>query len=83
MAEHVHDAYEVSPKHSVKLFIGFLKGKSAVRIYRKAGIKRVAGLDFWARGYCVSTVELDEATVYKYILEQKKEDKKQLNLFEN
>ena len=37
--------------------IGFLKGKSAVRIHRNLlGNKRVVGLHFWSRGYCVSTL---------------------------
>ena len=65
----------------ISFVIGFLKGKSAVRIHRKAGNKRVTGLHFWARGYCVSTVGLDEATVRKYIREQEKADKQQLELF--
>ena len=68
-------------KHSIAFVIGFLKGKSAVRIHRLAGNKRVTGLHFWARGYCVSTVGLDEATVRQYIREQEKVEKQQLKLF--
>ena len=81
MADHVHMCLRVPPKHSIAFVIGFLKGKSAVRIHRKAGNKRVTGLHFWTRGYCVSTVGLDEATVRKYIREQEKADKQQLELF--
>ena len=55
--------------------IGFLKRKNAVRIHRKAGNKRVTGLHFWARGYWVSTVGLNEARVRKYIREQEKAEK--------
>ena len=51
MADHVHMCLRVPPKHSIAFVIGFLKGKSAVRIHRKAGNKRVTGLHFWARGY--------------------------------
>jgi len=40
----------------------------------------VSGLHFWARGYCVSTVGLDEATIRKYIREQDKIEQKQLEL---
>ena len=51
--------------------IGFLKGKSAIRIHRQVlGTKRMTGLSFWARGYCVSTVGLDEETIRKYIRDQ-------------
>jgi len=63
MPDHVHMCLRVPPKHSIAFVIGFLKGKSAVRIHRRAGNKRVTGLHFWAKGYCVSTVGLDEATV--------------------
>ena len=49
-----------------------LKGKSAVRIHRQSGEKRVFGLHFWAVGYCVSTVGLDEQTIREYIRQQEK-----------
>ncbi len=81
MADHVHMCLRVPPKHSIAFVIGFLKGKSGVRLHRKAGNKRVTGLHFWARGYCVSTVGLDEETVRKYIREQEKTDNQQLDLF--
>ena len=48
--------------------IGFLKGKSAVRIHRELlRERRMTGLHFWAKGYCVSTVGLDEERIRKYI----------------
>ena len=52
------------PKYSIAFVIGFLKGKSAVLIHRTLlGKPKVSGLHFWTRGYCVSTVGLDEATI--------------------
>ncbi len=81
MVDHVHMCLRVPPKHSIAFVIGFLKGKSAVRIHRTASNKRVTGLHFWARGYCVSTVGLDEATIRQYIREEEKADKQQLELF--
>ncbi len=58
--------------------IGFIKGKSAVRIHRQIlGKKKVAGLHFWSRGYCVSTVGLNEETIRKYIREQEALKKRQ------
>jgi putative transposase len=72
---------KIPPKYSVAHAIGFLKGKSAVRIHREIlNNKRVTGLHFWARGYCVSTVGLDEETIKKYIREQEDNEKKQLEL---
>jgi len=71
MPDHVHMCLRIAPKFSVALVIGFLKGKSAVRIHRQIlGHKRVTGMHFWARGYCVSTVGLDEETIRRYIREQ-------------
>ena len=58
-------------KYSVSYTIGFLKGKSALRIHRWVlDSKKTTGLNFWARGYCVSTVGLDEAVIRQYIRNQ-------------
>lgn len=81
MPDHVHMCLRVPPKYSIAYVIGFLKGKSAVKIHSKIGNKRVTGLHFWSRGYCV-TVGLDEATIRKYIREQEKAENKQLDLFD-
>ena len=71
MADHIHMCLRIAPKFSVAFVIGFLKGKSAVRIHRNIlGHKRVTGMHFWAKGYCVSTVGLDEETIRRYIREQ-------------
>ena len=37
--------------------------------------RMVWGRTFWARGYCVSTVGLDEETVREYIRYQEQTDK--------
>ena len=81
MPDHVHMCLRVPPKFSIAFVIGFLKGKSAVRIHRSVGNKRVTGLHFWSRGYCVSTVGLDEETIRKYIREQEKHENQQQSLF--
>ena len=79
MPDHIHMCLRFPPKYSIAFVIGFLKGKSAVLIHRTVlGKKQVAGLHFWARGYCVSTVGLDEETIRKYIREQEKNEKEQL-----
>jgi putative transposase len=73
MADHVHMCVSIPPKYSVAHSIGFLKGKSAVRIHRELlRERRMTGLHFWATGYCVSTVGLDEDRIRKYIREQDK-----------
>jgi putative transposase len=81
MADHVHMCLRVPPKYSVTFVIRFLKGKSAVRIHRQImDHKRVTGLHFWSRGYCVSTVGLDEKTIRAYIREQDALESKQQDL---
>ena len=58
MPDHVHLLLSVPPKFSIANTVGFLKGKSAIRINRDLG--KVKGTmywrAFWSRGYCVSTV---------------------------
>ena len=81
MSDHVHMCLRVPPKFSIAFVIGYIKGKSAVRIHRNVLEKpRVTGLHFWARGYCVSTVGLDETAIRTYIREQEKVEKQQLEL---
>ena len=54
----------------------YIKGKSAITIARKYGgrARNFTGEAFWARGYFVSTVGLDEAMVRAYIRSQEEED---------
>jgi putative transposase len=59
--------------------IGFLKGKSAIRVHREflGREKNLTGLHFWARGYCVSTIGLDEQVIRAYIRTQENEARRQ------
>ena len=83
MNDHVHLCLSIPPKYSVAYTIGFLKGKSAVRIHRELmQERRMAGLHFWATGYWVSTVGRDEGAVRKYIREQEERDRQQNKLFD-
>ena len=61
---------------SVSSFMGYLKGKSAMMVFDKhADLKyKFGNRHFWASGYYVSTVGLNEATIAKYIREQEKQD---------
>lgn len=78
MADHVHMCLSIPPKFSVAHTVGFLKGKSAVRIHRELlRERRVVGLHFWSTGYCVSTVGLDEGRIRKYIREQRELESRQ------
>ena len=76
MPDHVHLLLEIPPKMSVSYFMGYLKDKSSLMIFEKhTNLKYKFGNgNFWATGYYVSTVGLNEATIRKYIREQENED---------
>ncbi len=76
--DHVHMILSIPPKFSVSEVVGFLKGKCAIKIFDKhlSLKKRYWGRHFWAKGYCVSTVGLDEVKVRKYVKWQREKDKR-------
>ena len=77
MGDHVHMCLSIPPKFSVANTVGFLKGKSAIQIHRRYLGKQhnFTGFHFWAKGYCASTVGLDEGLVRAYIRNQEAEEK--------
>lgn len=82
MTDHIHMLLQIPPKYSVANTVGFLKGKSAIKIFREyQQVKRnFTGRHFWARGYCVSTVGLEEKVVRDYIRNQEREEIRQEQL---
>ena len=76
MPDHIHMLVSIPPKTSVSSFMGYLKGKSALMIFDKhANLKyKFGNRHFWAEGYYVSTVGLNEATIRKYIQDQERDD---------
>ena len=83
-SDHVHMCVSIPPKFAVSSVVGYLKGKSAISIARNftARKRNFAGESFWARGYYVTTVGLDEESLRTYIREQEAQDAKleQLNM---
>ena len=84
--DHLHLVLSFTPKYSISEVVGFLKGKSAIKIFDINGDlkKRYWGRHFWARGYCVSTIGLDEEQIRKYVRWQLKKNRTmdQLKLWE-
>ena len=76
MPDHIHMCISVPPKYSIAMTIGYLKGKSAIQIHREIlGVKRnFTNKNFWTRGYCVSTIGLNEEQIREYIKNQEKLD---------
>ena len=83
--DHVHMLLSIPPKEAVAQVLGYIKGKSAIHIARTYLGRRqnFTGQHFWARGYYVSTVGRDEATIREYIKKQQAEDQRldQLDMF--
>ncbi|MHB1634178.1 IS200/IS605 family transposase [Acidiferrobacter thiooxydans] len=85
MSDHVHMMISIPPKYAVSQVVGYIKGKSAIHLARVYGERKrnFVGQHFWARGYFVSTVGRDEATIREYIRNQEQEDQRldQMNLW--
>jgi putative transposase len=75
--DHIHLVLTIPPKYSVSEVVGFLKGKSAIKIFDMYPVlkKRYWGRHFWAKGYCVSTVGLNEEQIKEYVRWQLKKDR--------
>ena len=84
--DHNHMVVLVPPKYQISEVVGFLKGKSAIKVFNLHTElkKRYWGRHFQARGYCVSTVGLDEEQIRKYVKWQLHKDKRmdQLELWD-
>ena len=67
--DHVHLVVSIAPKYAVSEFMGYLKGKLALRLFRQYAHlgKRYWGRHLGSRGYCVSTIGLDEEKIRKYV----------------
>jgi len=76
--DHVHLLVLVPPKISISSFIGVVKGRTAIRVFNKfRNLKQKPywGNHFWARGYCVDTIGLNEEMIRKYVKYQEKKEK--------
>ncbi len=76
--DHVHLLVLVPPKISISSFVGVVKGRTAIRVFNKfRNLKRKPywGNHFWARGYCVDTIGLDEEKIRKYVKYQEKRER--------
>ena len=77
--DHVHMLVSIPPKLSVSNYVGIIKGKTAITLFEKKRYLREKpywGNHFWARGYFVSTVGIDENLIKRYIQHQESEERK-------
>ena len=76
--DHVHLVVSIPPKVAVSELVGILKGKTAIKLLKSyPGMRKKPywGNHFWSRGYCVSTVGLDEEKIRRYVKYQEPREK--------
>lgn len=71
--DHVHMCLSVPPKLSPSEVMKRIKGATSERIFREFPElrRRYWGQHFWARGFFVSSIGIDEETIKKYIQSQR------------
>lgn len=77
--DHIHLVVSIPPKVSISELMGILKGKLAIKLFKsypKMKQKPYWGNHFWARGYFVSTVGIDEDVIKRYVKYQEEEEKR-------
>ncbi len=84
--DHIHMLVSIPPKMSVSGVMGYLKGKSSLRIFQKWGNMKFAyrNREFWCKGYYVDTVGKNTKAIKEYIENQLKVDKEsdQISMFD-
>nr|NQU94035.1 IS200/IS605 family transposase [Bacteroidota bacterium] len=78
--DHIHLIASVPPKISISTLMGILKGKTAIKIFKsypQLRTKPYWGNHFWAKGYCVDTIGLDEDKIKKYVKYQEEQERKE------
>jgi putative transposase len=76
--DHIHIVIEIAPKYAISMLMGYLKGKLSYSLfgrYERLG-RRYWGRHLWSRGYCVTTVGIDEEMVRQYVRWQEKQEKR-------
>ena len=68
--DHIHAIVIIPPKISVSELMGMLKGKTAILLFKgRPNLKKKPywGNHFWSRGYCVTTLGMDEEKIRRYV----------------
>ena len=70
MNDHIHLVTIIPPKLSISELMGILKGKTAIAVFNQHKSLRTKpywGNHFWSRGYCVTTIGMDEEKIRRYV----------------
>jgi putative transposase len=76
--DHVHVITTIPPKLSVSDDLGLVKGRTAIRVFKKfpkLKLRPYWGNYFWAPGYGLDTVGLDEEKTRRYVQYQERREK--------
>ena len=80
--DHIHIVCSIPPKLSISDFMGILKGKTAISMFKGfPSLKKQPywGNHFWSRGYFVSTIGIDEDKIIRYVKYQDQKEREQEN----
>jgi len=72
--------FSIPPRLSISEVMGMPKGKTAIKFFKSFPALRKKpywGNHFWSRGYCVSSIGLDETKIRKYVKYQEEREKKE------
>lgn len=78
--DHIHMILSIPPRLSISEVMGMLKGKTAIKLFKSyPALKKKPywGNHFWSRGYCVSSIGLDENKIRKYVKYQEERERKE------
>ena len=76
--DHVHMVVVIPPRLSVSDLMGTLKGKTAISLFKSMpDLKKKPywGNHFWSRGYCITTLVLDEDKIRRYVKYQEENER--------
>jgi len=76
--DHVHMVVTIPPRISISEMMGILKGKPAIAMFKQmSGLRKKPYWEnhFWSRGYCVTTIGMDEEKIRRYVRYQENDEK--------
>ncbi len=82
MKDHVHMVVSMPSRVSISELMGILKGKTAIALFKgKHELKKKPywGNHFWSRGYCVTTIGMDEEKIRRYVKYQEENERIEKN----
>ena len=80
--DHEHMVATIPPRISISDAMGIIKWKTAIAVFKghtNLKEKPYRGNHFWSRGYCVTTIGMDEDKIRRYVKYQEDREKQEEN----